>query len=241
MPGVGFVSKMAVDNLVKEEKAEKIATLYSPHFPNQVLALKSGKLKPFTMRFYVKKLKARDIVFLRGDLQPLTVEGQYEVSSKVLEYFNSIGGKDVISMAGYAVSKPGQSQTIYGYSTSLQTLKTFSKLGVKQSEFVVPIVGMAGLLPTLSKAFGLNGTCLLVETTGVAIDANGSKQLITLLGKWLGQKFSSASVENRAKKAQKLLQRIEAQARKEEGAGIADIPMPSTAELLKKDVLSYIR
>lgn len=239
LPGVGFVSKMAVDSLVKELKAEKIGTLYSPHFPNQVLALKSGKLKSFSMKFYVKKLAKRDLVLLKGDLQPITVEGQHEVSSAVLRYFASLGGTDVVAMAGYAVQSSGKEPSVYGYFTSKRLFEEFKKLGVKQSKFIVPIVGMAGLLPTIAKVYGLNGACLLVETSGAAIDSTGAKQLTLLLGKWLAEKLPSTTLEARAKKAQTMLRKIEEQARKEEASAITDA-MPTTQELLKKDVLSYI-
>jgi len=36
LPGVGHVGKLVVDHLVEELKAEKIADLYSEHFPPQV-------------------------------------------------------------------------------------------------------------------------------------------------------------------------------------------------------------
>ncbi len=238
LPGVGFVSKMAVDNLVRDLKAEKISTLYSPHFPNQVLALKSGKLKAFTMRFYLKRLKKRDVVFLKGDLQPLTVEGQYEVSSKALKYFASIGGKDVLAMAGYAIHSGAKTPQIYGYFTSRKLFDEFGKLGVRQSEHAVPIVGMAGLMPSLSRVYKLSGACLLVETPGTPIDSEGAKHLTNLLGKWLGEKFSSVSLEKRARKAESLLRKIEEQARKEEAAALTG---PPTTETFKKDTLSYIR
>lgn len=55
LPGIGLVSKLTVDNLVKELKAKKIAALHSPFFPNQVLAMKVGKLKPFTIKLYCAK------------------------------------------------------------------------------------------------------------------------------------------------------------------------------------------
>ncbi|HLD76354.1 MAG TPA: PAC2 family protein, partial [Candidatus Norongarragalinales archaeon] len=105
LPGIGFVSKLAVDHLAKTLDAERFASLYSPHFPNQVIAMKSGRLRPFTMRFYHKKMKHNDLILLRGDLQPLTVEGQYEVSAKILDYVAGLGGKYAVAMAGYAVNR----------------------------------------------------------------------------------------------------------------------------------------
>ena len=125
LPGVGLVSKLAVDHLVKEFKAEKIATLYSPHFPNQVLAMKSGRLRSFTIGFYVKKFKSRDVLFVRGDLQPLTVEGQFEVSAKILSFAKDAGCKEVLAMAGFATSLKKGKPRVFCTSTDK---KLFEKM-----------------------------------------------------------------------------------------------------------------
>jgi len=237
LPGIGFVSKLAVDHLVRELKAEPFATLYSPHFPNQVLALKSGRLRPFSMRFYYARLNKRDVVLVRGDLQPLTVEGQYEVSAHVLSFFASLGGSDVLAMAGYAVSPPPKAPSIYSFSTSKQLWTQLQKNGAKTTTVIVPIVGMAGLVPALSMLYGLRGACLLVETPGNTVDAVGAKHLVSFLAKWLGSDFDVKALDARAKKAQVLLKRIETQAKQEEAAGITG----KSPEALQKETQAYIR
>ncbi|MBI2445987.1 PAC2 family protein [Candidatus Micrarchaeota archaeon] len=237
LPGIGFVSKLAVDHLVRLLEAKPFATLYSPHFPNQVLALKSGRLRPFSMRFYYARLKKRDLVLVRGDLQPLTVEGQYEVSAHLLSFFQSLGGTDVLAMAGYAVNPAPKVPSIYGFSTSKQLWADLHHAGAKTTAVIVPIVGMAGLVPSLSKLYGLRGACLLVETPGNTVDAVGAKNLVGFLSKWLGEGFDVKALDSRAKKAQVLLKRIENQARQEETAAIAG----KSPEALQKETQAYIR
>jgi uncharacterized protein (TIGR00162 family) len=239
LPGIGFVSKLAVDHLVAQVKAKKVATIRSPYFPNQVIALKSGKLRMFSMRFYHKRLRKRDVIFLKGDIQPLSIEGQYEVCSRALEYFGSVGGTQVISMAGFAVS-PGHDRApaIYCTSTSKKFHATFKKLGARNVDRSVPIVGMAGLFPGLAKAYGMKGACLLVETPGSVIDAKGATALVKLLGFVAGEKFDTSHLEARAKKAQEMIRRLNEQAQPEE---------PKAGELPQEDIirrsesLSYIR
>ncbi len=240
LPGIGFVSKLAVDHLVSQLKAKRFATLYSPYFPNQVIALKSGRLRLFSMRFYVAKLKQRDVVFLKGDLQPLTIEGQYEVSAKALSHFASLGGKEVVAMAGFAVNKQSENPHIYCTSTSKREFEKFIKLGAKKGTQIVPIVGLAGMLPALSPIFGATGICLLVETPGNVIDARGAKALVELLGKMLGEKFDTKHLVAHAKKAEDLLKSMEQQAvqAQSEGVKAGEIAVP---ELAKREALSYIR
>ncbi len=240
LPGIGFVSKLAVDHLVSQLKAKRVATLYSPYFPNQVVALKSGRLRLFSMRFYVARLKQRDVVFLKGDLQPLTIEGQYEVSAKALSHFASLGGKEVVAMAGFAVNKRAENPRIYCTSTSKREFEKFLKLGAKKGTQIVPIVGLAGMLPALSPIFGATGVCLLVETPGNVIDAAGAKALVDVLGKMLGEKFDTKHLEEHAKKAEDLLKSMEQQAvqAQSEGVKAGEIAVP---ELAKREALSYIR
>lgn len=238
LPGIGFVSKLAVDHLVKQVKAERIATIYSPYFPNQVIALKNGKLRMFSMRFFYKKMKKRDMIFLKGDIQPVTVEGQYEVCSKALEYFGSLGGTQVVSMAGFAVTPKEKGPAIYCSSSSKEMYGKFKKLGTKQIERAVPIVGMAGLFPGLAKAYGMKGACLLVETPGTMIDAKGASALVRMLSQLAGQKFDTVNLEVRAKKAEDMIRKLNEQASPEEPkAGEA-----STEDIIKRnESLSYIR
>lgn len=239
LPGIGFVSKLAVDHLVKQVKAQRIATIYSPYFPNQVIALKSGKLRMFSMRFYYKKLRKRDVIFLKGDIQPLSVEGQYEVCSRALEYFGSVGGSQVVSMAGFAVApKQEKAPVIYCTSTSKQFHASFRKLGAKNVDKAVPIVGMAGLFPGVAKAYGMKGACLLVETPGSVIDAKGATALVKMLGAVAGEKFATADLDVRARKAEEMIRKLNAQAAPEEPrAGEA----PAEDIIKRNESLSYIR
>ncbi|MFH0835864.1 MAG: PAC2 family protein [Candidatus Micrarchaeota archaeon] len=231
LPGIGLVSKLAVDHLVKSRKAELFALLYSPHFPNQVLALKSGNLKAFSLSFYKAKLKNRDLILVRGVLQPLTVEGQYEVAAKILEFFKSMGGKEVLAMAGYAIHKKTDKPSIYCSSTNKQMLSALIKNGAKKNDRIVPVVGMAGLLPALSKLFDLKGACLLVETHGAALDANGAQHLLEFIGKLLKEKMDVKDLSKRAKKTQEVLEKIEAQARLEENRALAASGLPVQKDL----------
>ncbi len=244
LPGIGLVSKMAVDHLARATHARRFARLYSPHFPNQVLALKSGKLRAFTMRFYEKSLKKRDVVFLRGDLQPLTVEGQYEVAAKILSFARRLGVTRVIAMAGYAVQRnpanAGEKPNVYCAATSEALHSEFKRLDAKPTAGVVPIVGMAGLVPAIARVYGLEGACLLVETPGTMIDPHGAKALVEFLGKWFGEKFDTHDLEKRAKRAEKMLRKFEEQSQAAQGQP-AKTGAPAAPEPIKRESLSYIR
>lgn len=237
LPGIGLVSKLAADHLVKITGAKKFASLYSKNFPNQIIALKSGRMRLFSMRFYHKKIGSRDVVILRGDVQPLTVESQYDVCLEMLGFFKKLGGREVVAMAGYAVNKKNEKPVIYATSTDRGMFEKFLKLGAKKNENVVPVVGLAGLLPGIAGLLGMRGACLLAETPGNLIDAKGAAALLEIVGKLVGQKIDAKHLEQRAKKTEETLRKLEERARAEQpGMG-----MPGMApEVIKKDV-TYIR
>ncbi len=236
LPGVGLVSKLAVDYLVKEYKAEKLATLYSPHFPNQVLAMSSGRLRLFSIGFYARKFKARDVVFVRGDLQPLTVEGQFEVCAKVLDFGRQLGCTEVLAMAGFAVPDKKPKPSVYCACTDKAFFKRLTEAGAKKAGKVIPIVGMAGLLPSLSKLYLMKGCCLLVETPGTPMDPVGSKVLLDMLSRIVGQKFDYKALDERVKKAEIAFRKFERQ-----HAALPTLQQPAIPEAMEKDTLRYIR
>lgn len=238
LPGIGFVSKLAADHLVKTLNAKHFATLYSPHFPNQVLAMRSGRLRPFTMRFYHTKVKKRDLIIVRGDLQPLTVEGQYEVTAKILQYAASKGATEVVAMAGYALNQNVEKPSTYVTSTSKQTLQRFIKMGCKRNDAIVPIIGLAGLVPALAPLYGLAGSCLLVETPGTGIDATGSATLIEFLSKAIGQKIDTGNLRERAAKAEEISKKIEEQSKGTDESKVSGTPESRKA---LRQALTYIR
>src|SRR5271157_2350982 len=87
LPGIGNVGKLVAEHLRRELNAKKFATVYSPHFPHQVVMLKNGGVRLVNNRFYIiksKKPSASDIILLTGDAQAVTPEGQYEVNAKIV-------------------------------------------------------------------------------------------------------------------------------------------------------------
>ena len=236
LPGIGLVSKLAVDHVAKSLKSKRVATAYSPHFPNQTLATKKGKLKAFTLKVNHAKIKNNEVLFLRGDLQPLTVEGQYELSFAILAMAEKMGVKRVLSMAGYAGEKPKKSPLVYCAASDPKTYRDFEKAGAKHCPAqYIPIVGMAGLLPALAPAEGLTGACLLVQTTGEQLDAKGAKRLIEFMGKYFGSKLDEKGLEARVKAIQKNI----ARAQPKQQSPMQAIPAIQTDQ--PKADLTYIR
>ena len=102
-PGLGMVGSIATTYLVKQLKAQKMATLYSPHFPYHVLVNKKGSARLLRGEFYFWKNETgeNDFIFLIGDSQAQTIEGQFEVANSILDFAEKKNVKTVITLGGY--------------------------------------------------------------------------------------------------------------------------------------------
>jgi len=215
LPGIGLVGKLAADHMIKELKAEKIAELYSPHFPHQVLMLKKGIMRMLKNKFYVIRGKKRDIVVLVGDVQAVTPESQFEVCGDMLDYFEKLGGKTIYTLGGYGVGRVVEKPRVFGSATHMSTVKELQKYGILFGEARGSIIGAAGLLLGLGKLRGMSGACLMGETHGGYVDAKSAQAVLEVLGKILDLKMDLNKLEMRAKQSEKFMKRIEKEAEKQ--------------------------
>ena len=96
LPGLGMVGRIATRYLAKQLKAKKLAELYSPHFPYYVLVNKKGSVRLLHGDFLFAKVKAGegDMMFLTGDRQAQTIEGQYDVAGAIIDFAEKCGEDD---------------------------------------------------------------------------------------------------------------------------------------------------
>src|SRR4030067_3468601 len=104
LPGLGLVGKIALRCLIKQLKAKKIAYLYSPHFPYFVLVNKKGNVRLLRGAFYYyQNPKGSDIILFTGDSQSQTIEGQYEIADRMLDFSENHNVKTIATIGGYRV------------------------------------------------------------------------------------------------------------------------------------------
>src|SRR5271157_3629154 len=85
MPGIGNVGKLVAEHLRRELRAERIGTIYSPHFPHQAVMMRSGRLRLVNNTISLAKVKGKpDMIIITGDVQAVSPEGQYDVNSMIL-------------------------------------------------------------------------------------------------------------------------------------------------------------
>ena len=213
LPGVGNVGKLAAEHLIDELKAVKFADIYSKYFPPQVLVDDDGIVKLVNNElYYVKRNKKvkNDIMFLIGDYQGLTPEGQYNLSYQVLELAESFGVKLIITLGGYGLGKMVDKPRVLGAVVYPNQIKEMKKYGVvfQRGEPGSGIVGASGLLLGIGKIKNIKGVCLMGETSGYFADPKSAHEVLKVLTKILKIKIDFSELEIKANQIDKITSQI---------------------------------
>ena len=214
LPGIGLIGQVVGRYLAKELKTKRIAMLYSPHFPHQVFMTKKGGLRLIKNSFYHYRGKKRDAIILVGDVQALNSQGQYEVAGAVLKYCKKLKIKQLLTIGGYSTGKISEKRRIFAVTTDEKTRTRLKKYGVIFGEAKGSIVGAAGLFPALGRLYDIEGVCLMGETHGGYVDTPAAREILKLLSAYLDVKISLKRIDERAKKSEKILKKIEDEIKK---------------------------
>jgi uncharacterized protein (TIGR00162 family) len=209
LPGVGNVGKLAAEHLVDELGATKFVTMQSKHLPPQVLVGDDGVLRLVDnqMHYFSPKGKgACDIVFLTGDYQGITPEGQYELSFRALQLLEKHHLSRIYTLGGYGVGRIIEKPRVLGAATSPQLVEEMKKHNVvfSKGEPGSGIIGASGLLLGLAGHWKIPGVCLMGETSGYFVDPNSARMVLEVLVSILGLKIGYSALEQKAQQIERL-------------------------------------
>jgi len=209
-PGLGMVGSIATKYLVKQLKAQKLAVLHSPHFPYHVVVDKKGGARLLRGEFYYWKNEAgeNDFIFLTGDSQSQTIEGQFEVANSILDFAEEKNVKTVITIGGYRNEVEG-TPNVVAVSANPVLLKKALDAKAVSSEAGTPIVGTAGLLLGLANFRKMDAVCLLGETRGYLPDPKTAKTVIEVLQGLLDVKVDLTGLDEEIERSKEILGKMQ--------------------------------
>ncbi|MDD2655074.1 MAG: proteasome assembly chaperone family protein [Candidatus ainarchaeum sp.] len=222
LPGIGLVGQVVAKYMIKKLRGKKIADLYSPHFPHQVMMTSKGGIRLLKNKFYLIRLKDRDLIMVVGDVQAITGNGQYEVAGKMLDYAQKHKVKTIITIGGYSSGKMSGEKKVFAASNNQRTMERYKGMFVF-GETKGSIVGVAGLLPALALIRGINGMCVMGETHGSYVDPSSAKAVLEKLAKLFSFKIDMEQLEAEAKEREKMIKKIENEIEKQTAGGNKDI------------------
>jgi len=209
MPGSGYVGKLGADHLIDLFKAKKVAEYMCESFPPQVNVKDDGTAETPRAELYFASLKkSHDILVFTADAQPTTSEGEYELSDAVINFAKRIGVKTVYTLAAYITGAFTSTPRVFGSATPKTILESLSSKGVTIMK-EGGISGMNGLLIGIASLRGLEGACLLGETSGYVVDAAASKSVLDALSKIIGTPIDTAKLKEKAEETQKVISQLQ--------------------------------
>ena len=209
-PGLGLVGKIATRHLVKQLKAERLAYLYSPHFPYFVHVNKKGSVRLLRGTFYFWKSKngKNDLIFFTGDSQAQTIEGQYEISDRILDFAKRQDAKLIVTIGGYRMEAKDKPKVIAS-ATSPKVLNKALQAKAIVSPMENPVVGTAGLILGLARFKKIDALCLLGETRGYLPDPKAAKSVLEVLKAMFSLDLDLTGLDEEIAKAENIVSRLQ--------------------------------
>jgi uncharacterized protein (TIGR00162 family) len=202
LPGTAYIGKLSVDYLIQQLKAELVGEVYSRYFPPFVVIREDGLVELFRNELHqLKDESGRTIVFLTGNSQAFSPEGQYEVADTVLDWAINNGLQRVYSIAAYVTERPFEAPNVYCTTTTLALLEEAKTQGAQLLDNGI-IGGENGIITGLAKKKNVEGLCLLAETHGYqaptgeyVIDPRAAKAALKVLTSMLNLKVDMEPME----------------------------------------------
>ena len=212
LPGVGNVGKLAAEHLIDQLNGVKFAEIVSKYFPPQVLVKDDGLIRLVSNEmFYVRRNDFdNDLVFLVGDYQGISPEGQYMLSDRVLAIVDELGVRRIFTLGGYGIGKMVEKPRVLGAATDLELVEEMKALGVvfSRGEPGSGIVGASGLLLGLGLNYGMRSVCLMGETSGYLADPRAAEAVLNVLVKMVKVKIDYESLRHKAQQIDQITARI---------------------------------
>ncbi|CEG11785.1 conserved hypothetical protein [groundwater metagenome] len=208
-PGIGFVGKICVDQLVEDLKPVKFATVYSPFFPPQIIVNFDGTVRVPQNEIYYWKNKAgkHDLILATGDFQGVTGDSQYKISEAIIEVAKNANVQRVYTLGGLGTGAIPKKPKIFGAATSKALIEELKKQHI---EFRPGggIFGAAGLITGMCVLNKIDGVCLMGETQGEFLDAKASEAVLKLIAQILEIKINFEAFGKKVAETEKNINEI---------------------------------
>lgn len=208
LPGIGNVGKVAVDFIIDELKAKQLYELSSYALPHSVFVNEKNMVELPSIEFYYKQLGSVNLLLLTGDVQPIDEVSCYEFCDAVLDTFQEIKGKEIITLGGIGLPQVPKVPKVYCTGNSREMIKGYTKgTNVEENLYgiVGPIVGVSGLLLGLAKKRDVKAIALLAETLGhpMYLGVKGAREILKVLDKQLHLAINLQDLDKEIKEIEK--------------------------------------
>lgn len=210
LPGIGHVGKLVAEHMIRELGARKIAEIESIFFPPQVIILDDGTVRLANNEIYYYEHGTRNLLFLVGDYQSTSAEGHYLLADAFLEIAAIFGVSRIYTLGGYGVGHLVEEPRVLAAVNREDLRAPVEAAGgiIGGDEPGGGIIGAAGLLLGLGSARGMEGICLMGETSGYLVDPKSAASVLTVLCSLLDLQVDATKLQHRAAEMEGMIQKL---------------------------------
>ncbi len=178
VPGVGNVGKLVVDALVEKHPSRTIGWILHPDFPPHATLSKEGLLAPPRLDINSVILpNGKTVITIGGDLQPMTANGQFEVANSILELAKKYNTPQLLVLAGLASGAEDRNIHVICADSKIKKSLERNDIVVSNKQPTSGMIGIAGLLISLSPLHDVPAIGLIAETIGASADVLAADRL----------------------------------------------------------------
>lgn len=222
VPGVGNVGKLVVDSLVEAHPSRTLAWILHPDFPPHATLDGDSLLAPPRIRIDSVLLPdGRTVIVVGGHLQPITAAGQHEVSETILKLATDSNTPQLLVLAGLAAGAEDRQIHVICADAEVRKRLEVDDIPVSRKHPEAGMIGIAGLLISLSPLHSVSTIGLVAETMGASADVMAADRLAA----WIEAAFDlplGLSLDSTEKTAARILDEMNAGGDLEETLAMTD-------------------
>ncbi len=178
VPGVGNVGKILVDSLVSKHPSRTLGWILNHDFPPHSTFDSDGLMRPPRMEITSVLLPdGRTVIVIGGEMQPMTSAGQNEVAEEILRICSEASTPMLLVLAGLASGSEDKGIHVICADDEVRRSLEGEDIPVSRERPEAGMIGVAGLLVSLSSLFGVKAFALVAETVGASTDVIAASRL----------------------------------------------------------------
>jgi len=213
LPGLGRIGGIISRYLIRKLNTRLIGIVTSPYFSNQVIVGKNGVARITAVKIYKSesRFNGSDLLIVTADEHLENIWGEYDVAMKMLKFLVKRGVRLIVTAGGHVSASESKRTT--GFASNKQLLKKLEEAGCKKAEIGTPVVGLSGIILGLSSIMGVDAVCILGETTGIRPDAEGSREVLNVLNRFLNLNLDIEDFQREEERINEIISRYERKVR----------------------------
>jgi uncharacterized protein (TIGR00162 family) len=209
------VGKLVAEYMIEEIGAELVAEIQSVYFPPQVLVNEQGTSRLMNNEIYLFRGET-NLLFLVGDVQSASSEGHYRLADAYLDIAERSGVRRIYTLGGYGVGHFVDNPQVFAAINREELKNEVLEAGATfASDGGMGIVGTSGLLLGMGEKRGMEGICLMGETSGYLVDPISARKLLSVLCHLLHIKVDPTRLSDRAREMEQFIQGLKEESERE--------------------------